>query len=255
MTHLILTRFNMQFEADMHVGIERAWLNERFMFFEQYCLPSVQKQTVQDFTWILLCDISTPAWGKERLESYRLRLPQIVIEYVPWVEDPNVLYQQIGLRYAKNGELLLSTRLDNDDALELTYVERVQPIAEEMRDGIISFAEGRQTFVRDHRSFSVRYVQNHFTSRVESSGYFTALGFDHTRLYDVTSAVRIVPSEEPMWEEIVHGGNIANGYDPHFRYSVRSVSDVTYLFCRWCAYQWQRVERLFKRLFVSAHKR
>ena len=67
MKHIILTRFNLQYEADSHPGIEENWLATRMQLFEHYCLPSVQKQTVQDFIWVLLCDCDTPDVYKKRL--------------------------------------------------------------------------------------------------------------------------------------------------------------------------------------------
>lgn len=255
MIHLILTRFNLQYEADNRIGIEEQWLESRLKLFEQYCLPSIQKQTAADFIWLLLCNEETPKRYKQQLEEYKTRVPQLEIVYCEWVEDVNTLYHRIGQCYAKEGEILLTTRLDNDDRLSPAYIERVQEIAAEMSNGFISFPEGRQTFVGDHRSYRIRYIANHFTTRIEDTGYRTVLGFDHTRLTQQNDEVRIVDTREEMWEELVHGDNITNDYQPAFRYRITSASDIADLSRRWWKFQTRRVYRLLKRLFVASNQR
>ncbi|MBP5642233.1 MAG: hypothetical protein J6W92_04135 [Paludibacteraceae bacterium] len=248
MKHLIITRFNIQYEPDSHIGITEQWLSQRLPLFEQYCLTSVQAQTKSDFTWILLCDSNTPDKYKKQLDKYEQIVPQIKIIYSSWVEDVNKLYQQIGTSYVREGEKLLTTRLDNDDRIEPTYVERVQTIAKDMHQGIISFPLGRQTFVSANRSFRMRVTANHFTTRVEDSGYYTILGFDHTKLNESIGSVNVIETDEPMWEEFVHGKNIANGYYPNQRYTISSATDALFIFCKWLDFQWRRIIRLVRRL-------
>ena len=252
--HLILTRFNLQYDADNTIGISSEWLNNRFTLFEQYCLPSVQKQTVQNFRWILICDIHTPDEYKVRLEHYKDTVPQIEVVYSGWMEDFNQLYRQIGNQYAENGTTLITTRLDNDDALAPTYVEKVQEVAKSRKDCIITFPCGCQTFIQDNRSYRIEYVSNHFTSRIEHSGYLTALGFDHTQLATFGELVQVIPTDEPMWEEFVHSRNIANGYQPAYKYTITSVAEAADIMCRWFGFQTRRIVRLIKRLFVVTNK-
>lgn len=246
--HLILTRFNLQYEADDTIGISDEWLCDRMALFEEYCLPSIQKQTVQNFRWILICDIRTPDAYKAKLEHYKELVAQIEVIYTPRLEDFNPLYRQIGNTYASNNTLLLTTRLDNDDALAPTYVETAQNAAACIGDGIITFPRGRQTFVHDKRSYRVEYVSNHFTSRVEHSGFFTILGFDHTELNGFGKDVHVIYTDEPMWEEYVHGNNMLNDYLPAYKYTVTSLTDAIDITGRWLRFQANRGKHFIKRL-------
>ena len=45
--HIILTRFNLQFELGNDIHTQPYWLDERFRLFEKYCLPSIVEQTNQ----------------------------------------------------------------------------------------------------------------------------------------------------------------------------------------------------------------
>ena len=51
----IITRFNLKLYAkdkENNPGLTSEWLSDRFVLFEQYCLPSIIKQTRQCFYWI-----------------------------------------------------------------------------------------------------------------------------------------------------------------------------------------------------------
>lgn len=253
-SHLIITRFNIQYEAGDTIGIQSDWLDERLRLFAQYCVPSMQKQTCQDFVWILTGDIRTPDHYKTRIESFRLQVPQIKVYWLPFARDAyHGFYRQIGQEFANGKDVLISTRLDSDDAFPENYVEAVQKMAQEGIEGIVSFPVGRQTFIQDHRSYLVRYVQNHSTSRIEQSGFETIMVFDHTQVSP--DSFRIVETAEPMWEEIVHGGNMLNDYVPKYHYYIRNIPDAWDISKRWIRFQWNRLVRFWKTRIVLAHKR
>ena len=72
--HIIITRFNLDFEDDPQARcLQPEWLEKRFDLFETYCLPSVLQQTCQNFTWVILSSDATPAQYKKRLLSYQRR--------------------------------------------------------------------------------------------------------------------------------------------------------------------------------------
>lgn len=252
-SHLLFTRFNIQYEPEETIGIQPRWLDERLRLFEEYCLPSIQKQTCSDFVWILIGDVRTPDVYKKRIEDYRSLLPQIRTYWSGYQSDGyHSLYKQIGRDFARGCDVLISTRLDNDDILSPDYIASVQRIAMDGVEGIVSFPIGRQTFVKDGRSYKIRYMQNHSTSRIEQLNFATIMVYDHTQV-DV-SQLHVFETEEPMWEEIVHGGNVCNDYVPKYHYYISSVSDVMDLFARWVRFQTKRVTRLLKTLLVRPNK-
>lgn len=252
--HLLITRFNIQYEPADTIGIQPDWLEERLCLFEQYCLPSVQKQTCQNFHWILMGDNRTPKTYQLKLEQFASLIPQLRIYWYPWQQDGyHAVYKSIAEKYAKDCDALITSRLDSDDGLSADYIARVQEIAQSGIEGIISFPVGRQTFVRDNRSYTVRYVPNHFTSRIEHSCYETVMAYNHALLTD--SQFHVINTEEPMWEEIVHGGNVSNDYVPKYRYLIRSGDDFCDLSCRWMRFQARRLIRFLQTCLVRPDER
>ena len=59
-THLLLTRFNVRESEEFKLALDEKWLDGRVKLFEEYCLPSVQKQTDSNFKWVILWDGETP---------------------------------------------------------------------------------------------------------------------------------------------------------------------------------------------------
>ncbi len=253
-SHLLFTRFNIQYEPGDTIGIQPDWLEDRLRLFERYCLPSIASQSCQDFVWIILCDSRTPESYQARIEAYSSRMPQIRVYRTPYQSDGyHSLYRQIGREYAEGNDVLISTRLDSDDALLSGYVAAVRQFALEGTEGIVSFPVGRQTFVRDGRSYKIRYGQNHSTSRVETSGFETIMIYDHTQV-DVKE-MYVCETAEPMWEEIVHGGNMLNDYVPKYHYYITGLSDVWDLSKRWMRFQGKRLMRVLNAFFVCLDKR
>ncbi len=240
--HLILTRFNLQYEPDCHIGIQPEWLEDRCRLFETYCLPSLQRQTCQNYTWIIYVDSATPEPYLSRIKGYSSLLPQLKVILSPYREDINTLYHETGIHYAQGYDYLLTSRIDNDDRFSEDYVERVQQIAQEGFEGVISFPNGRQNFVNDNKSYKITYIPNHYLSRVERSGFYTVLGFDHRDAKKY--ALKVVKTDHPMWEEIVHGNNIANQYTPAFRHKIESFSDFTDLSHRYLSLWMRRVQKM-----------
>lgn len=253
-SHLIFTRFNIQYEAGDAIGIQPNWLDERLRLFEQYCLPSIQHQTCPDFTWLLLGDSNTPDNYKTRIENYALRIPQLKVYWLLFSDDAyHGFYRQIGHTFAQGKDILISTRLDSDDALSNNYVELIQQVARDGKEGIASFPEGRQIFLHDNKSYRVRYVPNHFTSRIERSGFETIMVFDHTQIDP--NDIHVIGTDKPMWEEIIHGGNILNDYVPKYRYYITGFADALDLSRRWIRFQIKRLTGFWKSHFILAHKR
>lgn len=252
--HLIITRFNIRYEKGSTLAIQPNWLDERLRLFEQFCLPSIQRQTCPDFTWLLLGDTDTPDNYKIRIENYALQLPQLKVYWLPFADDAyHAFYRQIGHTFAQGKDILISTRLDSDDALSANYVETIQQAAQEGKEGIVSFPEGRQTFVQDNKSYRVRYVPNHFTSRIERSVFETIMVFDHTQI--APNDMHVIRTDKPMWEEIVHGGNVLNDYVPKYQYYITGFADAWDLSRRWIRFQTKRLTGFWKSHFILAHKR
>lgn len=114
--HIILTRWNLldtKNDIYNYVDNPKEWMQHRIVLFEKYTLPAMMKQTCKDFTWLLAFSQKTPLDVINRYKN--LRNIKIIYEYP-------VEY----LRRTYKKEWLLTTRLDNDDILLPTFVEKLQ---------------------------------------------------------------------------------------------------------------------------------
>lgn len=239
MNHFILTRFNLRlWKRDKHNRETQTeeWLEQRFCLFEKFCLPSVKAQTCADFKWIILMHRMTP-------ESYKCRMRHDVegMDYVQIVGvRPDVgwyfqqIFSEIINKYRdKEDQRVITTYLDNDDALRLDYVERIQEVSYGVTDKtFIAFAYGLQYYTELNLAVSVRWPNNHFISYVEDVpqgkmpltvyGYGGHMIIFH--LQDKGVNVKVIDDRnECGWLEIVHGTNVDN--DVKMRLDVHRVND------------------------------
>lgn len=216
--HIILTRFNLQYDKDSRIHIDSQWLDERFRLFEAYCLPSIIGQTATNFTWVILCSDQTPDVYKDRLTNYTLSYKNIDIHFCPFYEDINQLYYSIGLHYSVGYSHLLSTRVDNDDMLAFDFVETLQsyinPLTKEHT--IFSFTNGIQWFEEKDIALTSSFKKNHFLSFYEPANHIrTCIGLSHT---EVPDNLLETLENDGMWCEIVHSNNMCNSYVPKYKY-------------------------------------
>lgn len=260
--HIILTRFNLQYELQSDIHIQAEWLEERFRLFEQYCLPSILAQSTQAFDWIIFISDQTPTTYLSRLQLLTQAHANIHLVPCPYQKDYTPLYKRIGEQYIGDSDYLLSTRLDNDDMLASNYVQLLQDhiSASTPAPAIISFPRGIQWFECHDIAFAVRYNKNHYLNFwEEKSNILTSLGADHTL---IKSEELYLYPEPNMWCEIVHEGNISNGYVPKYRYSLgystsaypiqipqQRIRQIRFLLPEHIRFRYQQCVRLIKRLF------
>lgn len=264
--HIILTRFNIQYEKDNLIFLDKNWLDNRFYLFETYCLPSIEYQTNKNFSWILLCSDQTPKTYKDRLLAYQNRIPELSVLFCATfdgdVDIIDKLYQKIGHEYAQGYSMLVSTRVDNDDMLEAHYVEYIQNYinAHDLHNVILTFDSGVQWFLNKSMAYTVTHEINHFTTFIEDKDQIaTCLGINHV----------LVPHEQlihlqaqNMWCEIVHETNMLNDYTSAYQYALKTpegdypvplpksnnYKKIFYLLCKVVQFNFHRVCRFVKKI-------
>lgn len=221
--HFILTRFNICLWSRDKNGQStktEEWLKQRFDLFETYCLTSIQSQTRKDFKWIVLFDADTPVFYKEKIAEYKKECENLEPRFVS-AEDGRYfvrIFRENIVREVKEGDILITTYLDNDDALRSDYVEEVQRLASTVSDRtFIVFKYGLQYFVQLNIATRIPYRNNHFISFVErctaSSGIKTVFGYGshiNVGLFKGTNVQRVDDREKAMWIEVVHETNMDN---------------------------------------------
>ena len=110
---------------------------------------------------------------------------------------------------------VLTTYLDNDDALNVRFVEDVQRRAKELSDGtFIYYTDGLQFFTDHSYLMQIHYRRNHFVSVVESgdpSVVRTIYGYGSHYYIDQMKGAEIEYVDNlPMWCEVIHEKNMGN---------------------------------------------
>lgn len=218
--HFILTRFNLRlWNRDKSGSSVRtlSWLDHRFSIFERYCFPSIAGQTCTDFTWIVLFDSQTPDEYKARVADYQRLCPQFVPVFVAPQESRHfarIFGEEVRKRIDPSARVL-STYLDNDDALNIHFVEDIQKRAESLLDGtFITYIDGYQLYTDHHYAMRIRYPRNHFVSVIENNDWSnvrTIYGFGSHYYLVKIPGVRIEQiSGSRMWCEVIHEKNMGN---------------------------------------------
>lgn len=210
--HVILTRFNLATPGrEESIRNRPGWLSRRFELFEKHCLPSIQAQTNQDFTWIIYFDEDTPPEFKARIDQLTEQFP-----FVPfytglfpsdgWHNSVKEVLQARGIA----PEWLLTTRLDNDDALANDYTLRVRNAAEQgvLEKKALNFKYG--CIVSGNRIYKITHESNAFFSLLEryDSEFVTAPAIQHMQLAEHARVEQIEGAAG--WLQIVHGENVSN---------------------------------------------
>jgi hypothetical protein len=201
--HVILTRFNVKIEQSAPPGTD--WLEERFSLFERFCLPSVQAQTCGNIVWVIFCDPDIPPRYRDRIR-----------EYAQWDTLRPIYFRHMfeqGMVRAAVAELahgythLITSRLDNDDAICRTFVESVQRRFRGQSFEFLNFTNGYVW--NEGRVWSAQHASNPFISLVEdAANYSTVYCGNHMELHQQGRVVQI--AEPAGWLQVVHGRNLSN---------------------------------------------
>jgi hypothetical protein len=166
--HFLLTKFNVaryDHVADRYGQTVRTpdWLEERLVLFETFCLPSIAGQTSLDFTWLISYGAdSEPAFLAE-LGRGRAEFPFVLVPETTSFEDA------VAERLDPAASVVITTRIDNDDAFRRDALEVVRASAGAARE-FLNFPWG---YSLDFPSGEARLTwqpSNPFLSLVEPAG-------------------------------------------------------------------------------------
>lgn len=204
--HVLITRFNTRRNA-LTDPPDGSWLNDRWALFDRFCIPSVLRQRCTDFHWLVFVDAGTPTSWQARVNRAAATAGFRPV-YVDGPFNSTVAAQSIAEYRLDTAPFLITTRLDNDDALAPHFVADVQRAFRPRRLEFINLPLGYQ--LSDGRLFLRPYVASSFASLVESADNCpvrTVHFIDHHLIGQ--HPVRQVWSP-PAWLQLVHGRNVAN---------------------------------------------
>lgn len=140
MFQVVLTRFNVRtYVTGTTDVVSPEWVRRRLDLFETFCLPSMQAQSAR-CDWLVFFDAGTPPELRRRVESHS--------GYTPvWVDgalDNRRVREFVADRLPSHARTLITTRLDNDDAVASDFVARIQHAARGEEGLYINFPLGYQ---------------------------------------------------------------------------------------------------------------
>jgi hypothetical protein len=234
--HLIVTNFNIGY-------YDKQWFEGRLIHFTRYTIPSIVHQTNQNFIWLILLDEDTDPLHVMEIHRLTVRLPNVVVRMIPHVNlagTTSVYGTFPAARKAIRGfvpntlDLLLTTGLDNDDAISQDYIETVQK-------KVHSIGEDHNYLVDVHVEINVdlRFgeygLHNIHAGKVPSTSSTaverprdakTVMAGMHGTLWNPEKEgyfpKRVIVSTTCM--HIVHGGN--NGLEDNRKWRVRNPRDI-----------------------------
>src|SRR5262245_39376143 len=120
-SHILLTRFNVSCEWGRGIvpGVE--WMKRRFQLFETFTIPSLQSQTNRNFKWLVFFHVSTPDEFRTKIADLARR-GDFIARYVDRINlcDPfpaHGIMPFIEAARDEDSEFLITSRIDNDDAI------------------------------------------------------------------------------------------------------------------------------------------
>lgn len=169
----LITRFNLGWVQGLCKDDYEVWMEDRVTLFKTLTVPSVCKQTCQDFRWLVLIDPYTPKKWIERLQDDAYEL--IPFSGAPFGEGMKYetarLVEQLR---DPNAEKIITCRCDNDDTLHLQYIEYVQNLLmKKPHCSGVYFINGLQRWIDDKGQstfYDCRYVRNMFPAVIEEAG-------------------------------------------------------------------------------------
>lgn len=227
--HFFLTKFNVRSFPELRPGCDPVWLERRFNLFDKFCFPSVSNQSNQNFQWLVFFDIDTPDTFKEKISGYAKKWKNFVPVYLdcplPYGEFPDEVRAVVRQLIPHDCEYLITTWLDNDDAIHRDYVQLIQDNFDRQDGETLNFFFGYQ--LAEGKLYFDFELANHFISLFEKynpESFNTCLSRPHKELYEVSKSAKKIFCK-PLWVEVVHGSNYMNVYRRGFRVPTGKILD------------------------------
>ena len=137
-------------------------LEERFRTFETITLPPLRAQTDPDFTLLVVIGESLPTMYRDRLMALLQDVPQAIVQAYPPHRHRKIMQEAINSVRIVDGDPCLQFRMDDDDAVACSFVERLRAVARDVR-----------ALAQRHRHFAIDFNQGYIV-RPGSDGIHAA---------------------------------------------------------------------------------
>ena len=203
--HFILTRFNLAFGSR---PVDASWLGHRMELFRAFCAPSVVGQATRPFRWLIFVDPSTPDGCRREIE--RLASPVGAVHEALGLE-PSAVVALIRRHLEPEVTHVLTTSLDNDDALASDFVATLQAACTPRDFEVVNMRVGLRLILRTNRLYSCCLESNPFVSVLEEASRARTVWqcLPHSTMSSRYRDIRSIDTK-PMWMQVIHDRNVSN---------------------------------------------
>lgn len=210
--HYLLTCFNLDrgFDPDNKRN-SLEYLEQRFSIFESITVPSVAAQSCSNFSWLVFFDPATPEQYKFKAEALLKSVKSIPV----YVKNIKEIKEFITNKLKNKTEYLITTNLDNDDAISENFIKLIQSNLKQEEVYMINLPIGymiSQKGLLMREFFSSPF---HTLSEKVSNEIITCLDIPHVLTYmlqkEDVPVYQII--SEPSWLQIIHKSNVSNSLD------------------------------------------
>jgi hypothetical protein len=235
--HVLITRFNMNWKATAKTA---EWMEHRIRLFKRFCLPSVREQTTKKFHWLILL-------GEKTLEADEKKIAEAVSSCafpVNLVRTPDCLsmipaYDQAVSEYLSQftAEWVIASRVDNDDVLGMSYMERVQREftgQEKIVRTLLGYMVKKEdlgTFVlAGERGGPFLSIHSRISSNLNTGGDHSSVNRrssgKHKSALIPGTTIPVVYITDPLWIQVIHARNIGNRWPPVHKINPKNLFSV-----------------------------
>jgi len=230
--HFIITQFNLLQFPKSSVSDNDSWFlwtRKRFAIFWEYCFPSVLQQKTKQFKWLIYFDTATPSEFNEQISELQ-KYDFINICYADKYDDFNFRYMKdVQQKASPDTQWFITSRLDNDDCLHCSAMERIQKEFAPNDKFMISLSLGYVLDMESRKMSKYCYPMSPFISLVEKNTD-SMLGIYHKEhaswnlklyifkelynRYFVKKEKRNVcfVLDEILWIQLYHKENVSNSF-------------------------------------------
>jgi hypothetical protein len=210
--HVLMTRFNIRYGTFANTrALSPEWLAGRMELFRKFTVPSVATQSRLPDAWLVFFDEETPEATRDQFRQLAAQLPLLRAEYCGNLVSEEFASQlwveRVRGVMAPATEWLITTRLDNDDALHRRFIETVQSLA---RPGVREFLNPTCGLILENgKLYRDRHDSNPFITLSEPAADCRTVFIDgHTRVASHWPVRQFALPD--AWIQVVHGGNLVN---------------------------------------------
>ena len=215
--YYIITRFNLR-RSDWKITkndelvLSESWLEERFDLFDNYCFPSVENQSNQNFKWLVFFDINTPEKYKRKIEEYRSSFKNFHPFFIDGMDLflPSIREE---IKTLDSEKYIITSRLDNDDCLHRDYTKVVHSYFNNQEYLAIDIIDGYCMQVGAKVRLGIkRQLFNPFISLIEKKDNCKTVWHKGHTFWKYEEKILRVKNRR-LWLAIIHEKNFENVFD------------------------------------------